>query len=91
MVSRYSSDRWFHDEHGDLVLWQTPNLPIIVWFLARLLQVFVDSGPSARLLGAVSFGALFTWGWLELSDGDAYIRRLLGLIVLIVIVGARAG
>lgn len=90
-VVRGARSRWFHDEHGDLVLWQAPNLPIIVWLIARLMQVFVESGPFARLLDAVSFGALFTWGWLELFDGDAYIRRLLGLIVLVVIVGARVG
>ena len=88
-MAAYSSDRWLRDEHGDLAVFQAPNPPIIVWVIARLLQLFVHGGRPERLFDVVAFGALFTWSWLELFDGDAYLRRLLGLAVLVAIVVSR--
>ena len=84
-----SGDRWFHDEHGELAVWQLPNPPLVVWLVARFLGIFVHHGRSARLVDVVAFGALFTWSWLELFDGAAYVRRLLGLVVLLAVVAAR--
>src|SRR5664279_4277572 len=71
---RQTSDRWFHDANGDLAVWQRPNLPLMVWGAARLLELFVRHGRPTRLLDAIGFGALFVWSWLELFDGSAYIR-----------------
>jgi len=85
-----STDRWFHDDHGKLVVFQRPNLPIIVWLVARVVGLVVEHGWPSRLLDALGFGALFTWAWLELSDGDAYIRRMLGGGVLLALLISRA-
>jgi len=62
---------------------------LVVWLVARFLGIFVHHGRSARLVDVVAFGALFTWSWLELFDGAAYVRRLLGLVVLLAVVAAR--
>ena len=84
-----SADRWLRNSDGDLVLGQMPNPPLITWMVARVLEVFVRTGWPARLLDVVAFGALFTWAWLEIFDGDTYLRRLLGLVVMVAIVWSR--
>ena len=88
-VGEVKSDRWIRDPSGAIVVFQRPNLPLVVWMIARLLETFVDRGRPARLLDAIAFGALFTWSWLELFQGSAYIRRILGVGVLAAVVLGR--
>lgn len=61
---------------------QAPNFPLIVWFVFLLVERFT-SGTVEAVASLVSFGALFTWAWLEISDGVTPFRRLLGLGVLV--------
>src|SRR4051794_5098491 len=84
--SRRRPDRWVHDDQGNLVVWQKPNLPLIVWIVARGLELVVRRGAPGRLMATIAFGALFTWAWLELFEGASYLRRVLGLVVLAAIV-----
>ena len=86
----YSADRWFRDGHGKLVVFQRPNPPLVVWIAARIIETVLHVGSPKRLVEAVAFGALFTWGWLELFSGSAYIRRVLGMVVLVALVVGRA-
>jgi len=76
-------DRTFRDGEGNIVLAQPPNLPILVWGSASLLQLIVTSGKLHTGLVWIAFGALFTWAWLEVFQGVNYFRRALGLVVLI--------
>src|SRR5689334_12110967 len=48
-------DRWFHDEHGRLVVWQTPNLPLIVWAACRALGLAITQGAAGRLVDTLAF------------------------------------
>jgi hypothetical protein len=83
-------DKIFRDSEGNIVIAQPPNLPIIVGVIAALFKVFLPiSGNTYIGLDAIAFGALFTWGWLELFDGVNYFRRSLGLIALLVIIASR--
>lgn len=65
------------------VFWQTPNLPIMVWFVALVLGKLLQQGTIHQILSLVSFGALFTWAYLEIFQGVNNFRRALGLAVLI--------
>ncbi len=78
----------FCDKSGKLTLFQLPNTPFIVWF-ATLVASSVTTGTANRVFEIVSFGALFTWCWLEIFNGDNYFRRVLGLVVMIVIISNR--
>ena len=78
-------DKCIKDRTGKLVLWQKPNLPIIVWAVARLLQ-WPLNGQPAHIAGLVADAALLVWALLELVQGVNYARRLLGAIVLAVVV-----
>ena len=75
-------DRCFRDKDGRLVIMQAPNAPIVIWVVSTLLQK-VTSGTLQNLASLVAFGSLFTWAWLELTKGDSYFRRFLGVIVLV--------
>ncbi len=76
-------DRVFRDDQGQIVLAQMPNLPLIVWSIASLLQIIFTAGKINIGLEVLAFGSLFTWAWEELFQGVNYFRRSLGLIVII--------
>ena len=82
-------DKFFRDSNGNIVIAQPPNLPIIVWGVASLLQLIFTSGYINIGLDIIAFGSLFTWAWLELFQGVNYFRRTLGLVVLVGFVGLR--
>ncbi len=76
-------DRVYKDKNGKVVIVQFPNLPIITWFVCALITKLLSGSSISPLVSFVGTGALFTWAWLELFDGVAYLRRLLGLMVLL--------
>lgn len=76
-------DRTFRDDEGKIVLAQAPNLPLLVWLAATLLQFVIPSGKVHIGLDLIAFGCLFTWAWQELFEGVNYFRRGLGLVVLV--------
>jgi hypothetical protein len=82
-------DRTFRDSQGQIVLAQMPNLPILVWLIATLLNLIPANNNIHTGLDAIAFGSLFTWAWLELFTGVNYFRRVLGLIVLLGAIASR--
>lgn len=82
-------DKIFRDSDGNIVLAQTPNLPLIIWGATSLLKLVFTTGVGNAGLDAVAFGSLFTWAWLELFQGVNYFRRALGLGVLIGVIASR--
>ncbi len=76
-------DRTFRDAEGNIVIAQKPNLPILIWGTATLLQLIGFDGKFQTGLELIAFGTLFTWSWLEIFQGVNYFRRSLGLVVLI--------
>lgn len=65
---------------------QKPNLPLAVWFVAWLLTHLLPYGQLNFAANLIAFGALFTWAWLEIFEGDNNFRRGLGVIVMILII-----
>jgi hypothetical protein len=82
-------DKIFRDSNGNIVIAQPPNLPIIVWAVASLLELIFTSGFINVGLELIAFGSLFTWAWLELFQGVNYFRRMLGFVVLVGFVGLK--
>lgn len=76
-------DRTFRDDHGDIVIIQKPNLPILVWGTATVMQFLTTNANLQAGLGAIAYGTLFAWAWMELFQGVNYFRRSLGLLVLL--------
>jgi hypothetical protein len=76
-------DKLFRDGNGEIVIGQMPNLPIIIWVIASLLQSVYKTGKINLGLDILASGSLFVWAIQELFQGVNYFRRGLGLIVLI--------
>ena len=84
-------DQWhnfFKDKDGRVVIFQTPNAPLIGWFIFSILNLLwtIRHPKEIYLFHMLSFGFIFTWAWLEITSGVNYFRRTLGLIVLIITV-----
>lgn len=79
---------FFKDKHGRIVIFQTPNAPLIGWFIFSILNLlWTSEHPKViNIFHMLSFGFIFTWAWLEITSGINYFRRTLGLIVLIITV-----
>lgn len=82
-------EKCIKDEKGNLTIFQKPNLPIIFWFVSMICTKLVPTGNLQELLSLVSFGSLFTWAWLEIFSGTNYLRRLLGVVVIVVALWSR--
>ena len=75
-------DAIFRDEKGDIVIWQMPNAPLIAWTTLRVLLFFLSDNDLSRQLTLLSDAILFTWAYLEITDGASYFRRALGVLVM---------
>lgn len=82
-MSRTLWDRFWRDKDGKVVVWQNPNLPLIIWFVCTILGYVFSAGKLNEFLEILAFGAIFTWSWLEITSGVNYFRRSLGMVVLI--------
>jgi hypothetical protein len=78
----------FRDKNNNVVLFQKPNLPIIVWLVCLTGGKFTN-GDLQTFFELVGFGAIFTWSWLEIFQGVNYFRRILGLIVMLITIFSR--
>jgi hypothetical protein len=82
-------DNFFRDKDGQIVIGQLPNLPLIVWLVASLLQLVFKTGQVNSGLDILATSSLFVWAILELFQGVNYFRRTLGLIVLVSLVASK--
>jgi hypothetical protein len=83
------SDKFWHDKHGNFVVWQRPNVLLIIWLAAIVLTVILPDSVVQRGIGEIAEIVIVLWAILELFRGSSYFRRLLGFCVLLLIVTAR--
>ena len=86
-----SFTKLFKDRKGKIIVWQTPNIPLIGWALFSVLTHVLPVNKWQIAVGYISFGFIFTWAWLELTQGASYFRRILGIVVLTASIHARIG
>jgi hypothetical protein len=79
----------FADKEGKIVLWQTPNLPLVSWFVFMILSKILSHGFLKTTSGYISFGFIVIWALLEIIQGASYFRRFLGAVVLLMSVYSR--
>lgn len=75
--------KFFKDTKGHVVVWQTPNVPLVGWGLFIISTHILHTASWQQLASYMSFGFIFTWAWLELTVGVNYFRRTLGLVILV--------
>jgi hypothetical protein len=76
-------DRFFRDKNGNIVIVQPPNLPIMVWAIANVLQLIFRTEIINTGLETISLIAIVIWSLAEIFQGVTNFRRVLGAIVLI--------
>lgn len=76
-------DKLLKNKKGDVVIYQPPNLLLYGWFFSRLASYLIESQDIKTGLETLSNAFLFTWAYLEASQGVNYLRRILGFVILI--------
>jgi hypothetical protein len=79
---------FFSDSRGRVVIAQRPNVPIVGWAVLLVASLLIR-GPLGAVLRFFSTAFLFTWAYLELTQGDSPFRRTLGGAVLLYLVVTR--
>ncbi len=74
---------FFKNKDGKITIAQWPNIPILGWFLFKLASMLVSAPGLDAGLSAISTAFLFTWAYLEITDGASYFRRTLGVAVML--------
>lgn len=77
------------DDQGRVVIAQPPNGPLIGWLVLWPASALVALPSVHNFLAFFSAAFLFTWAYLELTQGVNYFRRTLGAIVMIYMVVSR--
>ena len=80
-------DKTWRDRRGRVIVWQTPNAPLMAWLVLTIFSLLVN-GRLANILYWVGSAALITWSLLEIFKGVNYVRRALGLLVLVLAVAS---
>ena len=77
---------FFKDSDGKYVLWQWPNIPLYGWVIFMALHRITSNTRLEDGFRILSIGFIFTWAYLEITEGISYFRKFLGLVVLAVTV-----
>lgn len=67
-----------------LTLFQFPNAPLWTWIIGTLTAKLVKTGLIHTVATCTALVALLIWAFWELINGDNYVRRIFGGIVLAV-------
>ncbi|HVW23656.1 MAG TPA: hypothetical protein VHB51_04220 [Candidatus Saccharimonadales bacterium] len=81
-------DRVWKDEHGDVVIVESPNRWIIAWVVLVTLFLLSSSNAVQNFFWLVSLIPLTIWAYLETTQGVNYFRRALGVIGFLLVVAA---
>lgn len=77
---------FFKDSKGKLTIFQSPNLPLILWFIFKMLSSVSTEGTKQELgFSRLSTSFLLVWAYLEATRGDSKFRQLLGLVAIALI------
>lgn len=73
---------FFKDKHGRWAVAQSPNALLMVWLGLLLVNLLLHN----RALGLVESAVLFTWAYLEITQGISRFRKTLGAVILVGII-----
>lgn len=81
--------KWlFQDNTGKYVIAQPPNVLIYIMLVSFIAKI-LTRGTWASFFDLLFFGAAFAWSYLEIRFGESGIRRIAGVVVLVVIITSR--
>lgn len=85
-MSRESLKKFFTDTNGDWAVIQFPNALLYFWLVLTLVAFLPLPGSVLTGLQNASGAVIFTWAYLEITQGDSTFRRCLGVVVITCVV-----
>lgn len=85
IIKKYTK-AFVRDAHGNVVVAQPPNVVLILWAVAAIATRLIDVHPWHDGFSWLGSALLFTWAYLELTQGVSYFRRTLGGLVVLFLV-----
>lgn len=82
-------DRCFRDSQGRIIVIQSANLPLKLWFYFGLASWVLGRFSIGYYFGLARDISLIYWAYLEIRHGVNLWRRFLGLVILIVVIVGR--
>src|SRR5688572_19502308 len=74
---------WRDDEgHGEVVIFQWPNVWLIAWAFINFLSVVSPTRNFSQITWWIGFVLLTIWSILEITKGVNYFRRAFGAVIL---------
>jgi hypothetical protein len=78
--------RYVSNKQGRVVLWQSPNAPLLAWLIFTLIGMVLHDGSLRSIVQIAAHIAIIIWALLEVFWGASPFRRTLGVIVLMLTV-----
>ena len=73
----------FKNNHGKVVIRQTPNMPLWGWVVFSALARVFSLGYAHNGFHSLANISLFVWAYLEIRSGESLFRRILGAMIMI--------
>lgn len=77
---------FFKDSRDTVTIWQFPNKLLIAWATLRTVVMFMPKSTLSNNIALLSSCVLFTWAYLEITQGASHFRRALGCVVMLVVI-----
>lgn len=82
--------RFFQNENGQYVVIQWPNGPAYLSMASAILSRLSRGTNAHRLFNYTTFGTIFLWSYLEITQGESPFRRTWGAGVMAWLLGTTA-
>jgi hypothetical protein len=86
MPQHHYIDWFFKNKQGKWKIIQLPNILLGTWLVLSIALFFIHKGQLREGLALLRSAVLFTWAYLEITNGDSRFRRTLGVIVMLFII-----
>ena len=89
MIMKHLKKLLFQDNTGKYIVAQPPNVLVYVMIIAAIGGHLFTHGKAQTFFDSLFFGAAFAWSYLEIRFGEAGVRRILGVVVMVAIFSSR--
>ena len=73
----------FQDNTGKYIVGQPPNVPVYLMLVGIIGSNLYAAGRAHTFFELIFFGAAFLWSYLEIRFGEAGVRRIMGVVVML--------
>ncbi len=77
---------FFRNSDGEIIIFQPPNVPLVVWFVCSVVSRLTDVRLIDQILGIFGGLALMVWAVLEITKGVTPFRKVLGVAILVAMI-----